>query len=142
MNNCTKPHILVIESEDFPLMTMACLLMESGFRVSIAEHGREAMEVVSSRSLDLIFIDLDVPNMNGLEISRQLLSLLPTSQVTPIVAMIEPKNQCKMSDLRQHGVIGHIYKPVTKEGLQRAMAMVSPRLADYINLEQPKEAKK
>lgn len=65
-------HILLVE-DDLDLRDIYTLLLEqSGFRVTGAQDGEEALACVSGLSPDLIITDVTMPRMNGLEFCRRL----------------------------------------------------------------------
>jgi CheY-like chemotaxis protein len=65
-------HILLVE-DDMDLRDIYTLLLEqSGFRVTGAQDGEEALARVSGLSPDLIITDVTMPRMNGLELCRRL----------------------------------------------------------------------
>lgn len=65
-----KPEILIVEDEPMNQLLMSCLLEKMGFRVVITENGKKGVELFSRDYYEFIFMDLNMPEMNGLEASR------------------------------------------------------------------------
>jgi len=47
-------------------------LEQQGHRVSLAENGRQALEMMQNQALDLVLLDIEMPEMNGYEVLEQL----------------------------------------------------------------------
>ena len=65
-------HILVLEDEPATRAMLATLLEAEGFRVSTAELGSQASELTANYNFDLIILDLNLPDEDGLYIAREL----------------------------------------------------------------------
>src|SRR5215831_2577883 len=77
------PHILVVDDEPNILATLAPLLRSRGYGVSTAMTGRAALESVERDNPDLIVLDLGLPDMDGVEVTR----LVRDGRATPIVVL-------------------------------------------------------
>ena len=75
--------ILVVDDEPNILATLAPLLRSRGYDVSTAMTGRAALESVERDSPDLIVLDLGLPDMDGVEVTR----LIRDGRATPIVVL-------------------------------------------------------
>ncbi|MCI9482703.1 MAG: response regulator transcription factor, partial [Oscillibacter sp.] len=67
-----REKILVIEDEKSIAQFIAAVLSENGYETVQARSGAEALSMISSHCPDLIILDLGLPDMDGLEILRQL----------------------------------------------------------------------
>lgn len=68
MNNAPKHRILVVDDEPSVRESMAMLLTESGYEVSTAEHGFDALLQLRRATPDVIISDLNMPQMSGFEL--------------------------------------------------------------------------
>lgn len=68
----TKPKILVVEDQPDVLATMLYLLKRAGCEPAGAKTGAEAMRLAQAGKFDLITLDIDLPDTNGLELCRRL----------------------------------------------------------------------
>ncbi len=64
--------ILVVEDIPVNLTLALTLLMELGFNPESAKNGRECLEMTSRKSYDLVFMDLQMPEMDGLDAAREI----------------------------------------------------------------------
>jgi two-component system KDP operon response regulator KdpE len=75
--------ILVVDDEPNILATLAPLLRSRGYEVSTAMTGRGAVEAVERENPDLMVLDLGLPDMDGVEVTR----LVRDGRTTPIVVL-------------------------------------------------------
>lgn len=62
--------ILVVDDEPFILKSLTFVLKKEGFHVDSATNGLEALEVIRKEKPDLVFLDIMMPKMNGLEVCQ------------------------------------------------------------------------
>lgn len=114
-------NILVAEDSPANQMVIQLLLNNLGHNVTIANNGLEAIELAKENetNLDLIFMDISMPEMDGITATRELRELnisLPILALTAH-AMPDDKAQCLSS-----GMDDFITKPVRSKDLQRALS--------------------
>ncbi|MCX5636999.1 MAG: ATP-binding protein [Planctomycetota bacterium] len=83
-NSRLSGHVLVAEDAPANQLLFRTLLERQGLEVTIAEDGLKAVEKATSESYDIIFMDMQMPNLNGYAAAERLRSLGIT---TPIVAL-------------------------------------------------------
>lgn len=100
-------------------------LKSAGHDVLEASDGKEAYDVLSQRSVDLVITDVNMPNMNGIELVRSLRAL-PAHQKTPIL-MLTTESQPEMKQKgKEAGATGWIVKPFQQDQLLAVVARVLP----------------
>jgi signal transduction histidine kinase len=72
MTNQPKPVILVVDDQEPGRFAKAATLLRAGFRVEEAASGAEALEKATGLSPDVVVLDVNLPDMSGLEVGRQL----------------------------------------------------------------------
>jgi len=104
--------ILVVEDDTNTRKLMCAILKQNTFESLQAEDGVQALEVMDKEHVDLVVLDLMMPNMDGYELTRQLRAAWETLPILMITAKQEPK------DKRQGFLAGtddYMTKPVDEE---------------------------
>jgi two-component system chemotaxis response regulator CheY len=100
-------------------------LTGAGHEVIEAQDGAIALNVLQARSVDLVITDVNMPNMNGIELTRQLRTL-PSFARTPILLLTTESDPAKKAQGRAAGATGWIVKPFTQEQLLAIVAKLLP----------------
>ncbi len=107
------PLILLAEDREPILLLLSDYLEEAGYRVETAKDGPEVIELAQTYHPDLIFMDIRLPQIDGLEATRQIKLHLPH---TPIIALTSllPENE---AEFRAAGFSDALVKPLKMEQL-------------------------
>jgi two-component system chemotaxis response regulator CheY len=100
-------------------------LKAAGYDVLEASDGADALNVLKTKSVDLVLSDINMPNMNGLELTRQL-RRQPAFSRTPIILLTTESDPGKKAEGRAAGATGWIIKPFNQEQLLAVIAKVLP----------------
>lgn len=79
-------HILVVEDDDIIGSVLEAGLRANGFRVQLEQTGRAALEVAGGAEIDLILLDLGLPDMDGIDVCRELRASLPSVVIVILTA--------------------------------------------------------
>ena len=93
--------------------------------IGIAAHGKEALRLIESLAPNAVFLDIDMPGMNGLEVA----SKLAQSEHPPRVVFATAHNQYAM-DAFDLNAIDYVLKPYKLERIQKALARLREVLKD------------
>ncbi len=115
----TRPHILVVDDEPQITRVLRTSLNAQGYEIRVANDGETALEIVKDFAPDLVITDLAMPNMNGVELCRDLRKF---SQVPILVLSVRGEERSKIEAL-DSGADDYITKPFsTGELLARVRA--------------------
>ena len=109
-------HILVAEDNDINWEIISGILGMYGITTERAENGRicvEKMKTAAKDSFELIFMDIQMPEMNGLDATRNIRALAdPWASTIPIIAMTADAFSENVTECLNAGMNGHIAKPI------------------------------
>jgi len=100
-------------------------LRGAGHEVLEAQDGAVALGVLQSHTVDLVVTDVHMPNMNGIELTRQLRAL-PSFGRRPILLLTTESDPGKKAEGRAAGATGWIVKPFSQEQLLAIVAKLLP----------------
>ncbi|MCK4709609.1 MAG: response regulator, partial [Gammaproteobacteria bacterium] len=113
--------VLVVE-DIIPNQIIARKLIEKcGHRVDIAANGIEAIDAVKSRPYDLVFMDVRMPEMDGLSATKAIRKLEGSVRGIPIVAMTANAFNEDVKECMDAGMDNFISKPVNKNKLEEIL---------------------
>ena len=66
--------ILIVDDSEMIVKVMSFMIKKAGYEVLCASDGKKALELFDGRNIDLVFTDLNMPNMNGIELINEIRS--------------------------------------------------------------------
>lgn len=108
---------VILVAEDNPLnqMLMEKILMKLGHEVTIAENGKEALNAFVNGCYDLIFMDIQMPVMDGFEATARIRDLEDRDHHIPIVALTAHALKGDREKCLQMGMDDYLSKPIEKK---------------------------
>jgi len=122
----TNLSILVVDDDELNRRMMRVLLTLEGHRVELASNGLEAFNAVKLKKFDIVFMDLHMPDMDGMEASRRIREWEKDGVHTFIVALTASYLPEIGSTLFEAGMDNYISKPFEVEHIQRLLRYSSP----------------
>ena len=92
-----------------------------------AENGKEALDVMNSNWIDLIFADINMPVMTGIEMIKKM-SEDNTLDITPVIIVSTGGSKTRIDELLELGVKAYLRKPINPEELRNIVKEV---MGDY-----------
>lgn len=107
-----KASILIVDDNISLFKTMSFILGRKGYAVTTAENGLEAIERVKERPFDMIFMDIKMPILDGVETYKRVKKVRPEAVVMMMTAYTVDG---LVQEALQEGAYGIIYKPLDIE---------------------------
>jgi CheY-like chemotaxis protein len=107
-----KPQVLVIDDDAVVGRSFDRVLSGKGYEVSTALSGEEALQTIENTEFDVVFTDIKMPGMDGLEVAERIKAKCPWTPVVVITGYGTADNEARASVL---GVSGFVRKPLTPE---------------------------
>jgi signal transduction histidine kinase len=116
--------ILVVEDNDVNRMIAREMLVSLGLDVIEASDGAQALQALSSHSIDLVLMDCNMPVMDGYAATREVRRLERTQGLArvPVLALTADAFDDDIARTRQAGMDGHLAKPYTRDQLQELVS--------------------
>ncbi len=119
--------ILLVEDHPVNQQITVVLFSRLGYRVDVASNGFEALESLRRQRYDVVFMDMNMPEMDGLEASRQIQRDWPEEARPWLVALTANAMPSDREACAQAGMLGFVSKPVELPDLKNALDQVPAR---------------
>jgi CheY-like chemotaxis protein len=128
----TNLNILVAEDNPINQALLLRLLQKMGHSSALARNGREALELVRIHKFDLILMDVQMPEVDGLTAATAIREAeKSTGGHMPIFAITARAMKGDRELCLQAGMDGYIAKPISFKDVEKALATVLPRAATF-----------
>lgn len=111
--------ILIVDDEENARVGLGKLLSQEGYDVECLGNGYEALEYIRRKKVSLVITDINMPEMNGLSLLRELNRKHPDVSVIMITAYGEVESYLEAINL---GAFEYIHKPVKLDELKSVMS--------------------
>ncbi|PTQ89550.1 response regulator [Agitococcus lubricus] len=110
-------HILAVDDHPLNLKLVCTLLNDLGIKVSAAENGQQAVEMAKKEHFDLIFMDIQMPDMSGLEATKLIRQQEQDGQHVPIIALTAHALADEKENMLAQGMNDYLTKPLQENQL-------------------------
>ncbi|MBK9052002.1 MAG: response regulator [Chloroflexi bacterium] len=118
-------HILLAEDNEINVLAIADFLKSRNYQITVAKTGREAIEMIFTIHPDLVLMDIQMPEMDGLE-AIYYLRAMPEFATMPIIALTALAMPGDRERCLSAGVNEYLTKPVSLKGLVAAIETLLP----------------
>jgi signal transduction histidine kinase/CheY-like chemotaxis protein len=119
--------ILVAEDNAVNQKVALTVLKKLGFQAELVQNGLEAIEAVKANAFDLVFMDCQMPSMDGFEATRCIRALDTEISQLPIVAMTANALAGDRERCLEAGMNDYVPKPITLDSVKEALKRWLPR---------------
>jgi len=116
-NQVKAPRILAVDDNDANLKLVMTLLQDCKINAEGASSGFEALTKARKKPFDLVFMDLQMPGMDGVEATARIRDLDSDTHYTPIIALTAHALADEQERLSQQGFDGYMPKPISSRQL-------------------------
>jgi len=110
-------NILIVDDSQTMRAVLTKTLGMAGLEIGTvieAENGREALSILEREWVDIVFADINMPVMNGVEMVQEMRKL-GYMESTPVIIISTEGSKTRLDTLREMGVRGFLRKPVSPE---------------------------
>jgi len=108
--------VLVVDDSAAVRQSVAYVLDQAGYEIVQAGDGQEALTKLDGQTFHLIITDVNMPNMDGIELTRNVRTL-DSYKFVPVVVLTTESQQDKMDAGKEAGATGWIVKPFDSDKL-------------------------
>jgi CheY-like chemotaxis protein len=98
------------------------ILAKMGFEIKLVDNGQEALDALALQHYDLIFMDIQMPEMDGLTATRHIYEAYAGERRPVIIAMTANAMSGVREEYLEAGMDDYISKPFKLEDLEKAIA--------------------
>jgi len=107
------PNVLIVDdSKTTQMLVMNALGRIRNIRILTAANGREALDVVAKNELDLMVTDINMPEMDGIELIREVRKLRDAARLPILIITAKAENQARDEGLKL-GANAYVLKPLS-----------------------------
>lgn len=122
----TRPlHILLAEDSPINQIIIKAILIKAGHTLEIVNNGREAVDAAARADFDLILMDVQMPEMNGVSATQAIRALPPPHSMAPIIALTANAMREQQGQYLAAGMDDYVSKPFTEAALLSAITRVA-----------------
>ncbi len=111
---------LIVDDSKINLMVAQKILEKIGFNVDTVLSGEDCLEKVKNNNYDIIFMDIMMPNMDGIETYKHLKEI--NNFNTPVVALTADINNTRNDYINKYNFNEYLAKPLKIDELQKALS--------------------
>lgn len=118
-----KGHILIIDDEATLRQTLARILQQAGFEVTTAENGEQGLSFIQTTDFDLVFTDLRMPGIAGMDALKLIHANYPN---LPVVLFTAQPDLNSAVDALRNGATDYLLKPLKPQAvIERAQSILA-----------------
>ena len=131
--------ILLVEDSPINQTVLRGILVQLGHAVTLARNGAEAVQLCAEHAFDVVLMDIQMPEVDGLEATRRIRSREVEQGREPVhvIALTAHAMPSDREQSRAAGMNGFLVKPIPMESLRRALSLVPTLASDAASSHSP-----
>lgn len=113
--------ILLVEDNPINQIVASSILDEMAYKAEIAENGRQALDALHKKPFDVVFMDMQMPELDGLSATRLIRTELPRDRQPIIIAMTANAMESDKQACLTAGMNDYISKPILPEAIEATL---------------------
>lgn len=118
MNVEEKPNILLVDDRPENLLALEAILESMACTIFKAQSGKEALWLVLQHPIDLILLDVQMPEMDGFEVAKLIHEKQATKDIQIIFITAISKEQQYVEKGYEVGAVNYLFKPIDPDELK------------------------
>ncbi len=119
-----RGRILVIDDEEIALVAFERELESAGYEVKTALSGKDALEIAKDGNFDIVYTDLVMPGMDGIEVCRKIKKISPATEIVLVSGYPVEVEKYSRAFIDAGGRYEIIKKPLSEDELIRTTEKV------------------
>ena len=115
-----RGRVLVVDDEETVGVGMSEILKDEGFEAAYVISGREAVAAIRDNSFNLVFMDMIMPEMNGLDTFREIKKIRPDTKVVLFTGYFRDAEDVILQGIREGMIDEFIRKPYFADEIVRS----------------------
>ncbi len=120
--------ILIVDDDDGMTETMSDIFSDMGHDVAIAADGHRAIEIIKEKAFDIIFMDIRMSGINGVEAFKQVKEISPSTRV---IMMTAYSVEDLVKEALREGAYGVMYKPLDMDKVVTLVEEISRQKREW-----------
>ena len=116
---------LIVEDQEYNLLVIDSILTRLGYQTDHSTDGNDALAKLQANLYDIVFMDWDLPGLNGVEVTRRFRAWEPPERHTLVVATTAYSTPEKRHDCLEAGMDGFAAKPLSPEKIKATIQNLS-----------------
>jgi CheY-like chemotaxis protein len=116
--------ILVVDDEEEIVQVLSEYFIQQGYAVETAANGTEALAALARQRADVVLLDIDMPELNGIQVLRRLREL---DSAIPVIMVTANQDQALAEESLRLGALAYVEKPFDFVALGRSVASALAR---------------
>ncbi|WP_156955728.1 GAF domain-containing protein [Solidesulfovibrio alcoholivorans] len=120
----SNEQILIVEDDKINQLAISSFVQRIGHTPTCANDGLEALDILKSKKIDLILMDIQMPNLDGIQTTKTIRSSKDTYSTLPIIALTAHAMPGDKENFLANGMNSYLSKPINFEELKQAINQI------------------